>query len=336
MMRVAAYAVLDDGDNFLRFLKQYGVEDVVLMGASSEAEWRARFPLERGAAPGATWSVDELARLRRRVEAVGLKPFAMENPLPPWCMDRIKLGLPGWDSQIENVAATIRHLGQADIPIFGYHWMVNPPDMLRASWRTAFEVPGRGEASIESFDMAVADGLPLFRDRLYTEDEMWANYTTFIEAIRPVLVESGVKLALHPDDPPVEQLGGVPRLFRSFEGFERAMTIAATPMSGLNFCLGNWTAMGTDIVAAVQHFGSRGQILYGHVQGVNGAVPRFQECFLDQADCDFPAVLHALASVGFDGGLIPTHFPHTDIDLAPQYQGHAFGIGYVKGMLAML
>ena len=81
--------------------------------------------------------------------------------------------------------------------------------------------------------------------------------------------------------------------------------------SGLNFCLGNWTAMGTDILAAIRHFGERGQIVYGHAQGVQGTVPKFQECFLDEADCDFLAVLQAFKEVGFDSapasGTLSTH-----------------------------
>ena len=106
-----------------------------------------------------------------------------------------------------------------------------------------------------------------------------------------------------------------------------------SPASGLNFCLGNWTAMGTDILAAIRHFGERRQIVYGHAQGVQGTVPKFQECFLDEADCDFLAVLQAFKEVGFDSVLLPGHCPHTLYENEIGGQGFVYAVGYLKGLL---
>ena len=106
--------------------------------------------------------------------------------------------------------------------------------------------------------------------------------------------------------------------------------------SGLNFCLGNWSAMGADIPAAIRHFGERGQIVYGHVQGVQGTVPRFQESFLDEADCDFLAVLRSLDEVGFDGALLPGHNPHTLYENEIGGLGFVYAVGYLKGLLNAL
>ena len=111
------------------------------------------------------------------------------------------------------------------------------------------------------------------------------------------------------------------------------MDIADSPMSSLNLCLGNWTAMETDIVAAIRHFGNRGQIFCGHAQGVKGVAPTFDECFLDEADCDFLAVIRALNDVEFDGCLAPAHFPSTVGDTRSAHHGSAYAFGYMRALL---
>ncbi len=335
-MRICAYARLDAGGDYLRFLKQFGVDDVVLSSAS-HPDSEQRFSTENADKSGAHWDFQDLVLVRVRCENAGLKVAAIENPVPAWCYDRIIFGLPGRDQQIENILVTIRNMGRADIPVFGYNWMGNPPGATRYSWRTSLATPGRAGSEVSSFDMEIAKNEPLFRDRVYTEKEMWDNYEYFIKAIIAEAESAGVRLALHPDDPPVEQLGGVPRLFNGLEGFERAMDIAGnSTASGLNFCLGNWSAMGADIPAAIRHFGERGQIVYGHVQGVQGTVPRFQESFLDEADCDFLAVLRSLDEVGFDGALLPGHNPHTLYENETGGLGFVYAVGYLKGLLNAL
>ena len=332
-MRICSYARLDERDDYLHFLKQYGVDDVVL-SSTSHPDAAQRFSIENADKPGAHWDFLDLVLVRKRCEDAGLRVIGIENPLPSCCYNRAMLGLPGRDQQIENVITTIRNMGKAGIPVYGYHWMVNQPGVTRNSWRTSLTTPGRGGSHVSSFDMEIAKHSPLFRDREYTDDEMWGNYDYFIRAILPEAEAAGVRLALHPDDPPLEKLGGIPRLFHDFEGFHRGMDIANnSPASGLNFCLGNWTAMGTDILAAIRHFGERGQIVYGHAQGVQGTVPKFQESFLDEADCDFLAVLQAFKEVGFDSVLLPGHCPHTLYENEIGGQGFVYAVGYLKGLL---
>lgn len=331
-IRVGAHILLDADGDFPQFLKQYGVDDV-LGGFWNHPDYTG----DVGAATIDTsqpyWTTAGLIQLRQRCTDAGFRLLGLENPVPPWYYDRIMLGLPGRDRQIEHFITTIRQMGEAGLRILGYHWMANPPGVARASSRTTLGTAGRGGARAESFDIALARALPQFRDRVFTTEEMWANYTYFIRAVVPVAEQAGVRLSLHPDDPPIPEIGGIPRLFHDPAGFQRAMEIAASPASGLNFCLGNWTAMGTDILAAIRHFGGQGLIVHGHVQGVKGVVPNFRECFLDEADCDFPAVFRALAAVGFDGIMIPAHFPRTIHDTPRQHQGHAFGFGYVKALI---
>ncbi len=331
-MRICAYSRPDAKGEYLRFLKQYGIEDVVLT-VNDHPDAERRFARENADKPGAQWEFLDLMQARKRCEDAGLRAVAIENPVPTWCYERIVLGLPGRDQQIENLQTTIRNMGRAGIPILGYHWMVNHSTAIRNAWRTSETTSGRGGARVSSFDLELARHSPLFRDREFSDEEMWANYEYFVRAIVPVAEEAGVRLAIHPDDPPVEKLGGIPRLFHDFEGHRRAMEMADSTSSGLNLCLGNWTAMGTDILAAIRHFGQRGQLVYGHLQGVQGKVPRFSECFVDEADCDFASVLRTLKEVGFDSVLLPGHCPLTLFEDERGNQGFLYAVGYARALI---
>src|SRR5690349_18055231 len=142
------------------------------------------------------WEVADLAWLRRRCDQYGLRLEALEN-VPVGFYDRAMLGLEGRDEQIANYQATIRHMGEAGIPILGYHWMPN------GVWRTP-NVKGRGGAIATAFDMAQIESAPLvwgvrkhplLGDRELSAEQMWDNYRYFMERVLPVAEQSGVILA---------------------------------------------------------------------------------------------------------------------------------------------
>ena len=190
----------------------------------------------------------------------------------------------------------------------------------------------------------------LIADREYSEDEFWDNYAYFITRVLPVAEDEGVKLAIHPNDPPVERLGGLPCLMRSREMIEKALSIHPSDAHGLTFCLGNWGAMGADLVAAIRHFGPLGKLLYVHFQATQGTVPNFTECFVSDADYDAYELIAALDEVGFDGVMIPGHVPQismdnewrTELSVNKTPYGHPMGgaaaraytIGYLQGLIA--
>ena len=281
------------------------------------------------------WEVADLLWLRKRCEDHGLRLEAIENT-PVSFYDKAMLGLPGRDEQIENYQATIRNLGQAGIPLLGYDWMPN------GVWRTSNTTLGRGGALVTSFDLSLAADHPLVygvkehplaEGRTFTEEEMWQNYTYFMNAVIPVAEEAGVKLALHPDDPPVPMLGGVARIFYHFDGFKRAMEIAPSPNSGLDFCMGCWSEMGPNVIDAIRYFGERGKIFYVHFRDVQGTVPVFQECFLGEGNVDVVAAIRALKEVNFTGFIIDDHVPHMVDDTAWGHRGRAHATGYIQALL---
>jgi mannonate dehydratase len=273
-----------------------------------------------------SWDFLDLLELRTTCENYGLRLEAIEN-VPPSFYDKAMLGLPGRDEQIAAYQTTIRNMGAAGIPILGYHWMPNHV------WRTSFTTPGRGGARASSFDLDLVKNAPLTHGRVYSADELWASYEYFITSVLPVAEEAGVKLALHPDDPPVDSLGGIPRLFKNFEGFERAMAIGDSPNHGLDLCLGCWSEMGCKVIEVIEHFGGQGKIFYVHFRDVQGTVPKFRECFLGEGNMDVVEVMRALKRVGFDGFMIDDHVPHVIDDTEWGHRGRAHATGYLQAMV---
>ncbi len=323
-MRVAIGQFKELSEERLTFARQLGAGGVQL-----------NTPLLPG---DAQWEETDLRRLRERCDAYGLKLEAIEN-VPNHFFDKAMLGLPGRDEQIEHYQATIRHMGKAGIPILGYHWM--PLHV----WRTSGSTKGRGDTLVTSFDMDLIDGPmvhgirrhPLLEGREVTADELWANYLYFMKAVLPVAEESGVKLALHPDDPPVPSLGGVARIFGDFAGFKRAMDAFPSPNSGLDFCMGCWSEMAPTatpgVIEAIRYFGEQGKLFYVHFRDVQGTVPCFQECFLGEGNVDVVAAMQALHEVGFTGFFLDDHVPHMIDDTEWGHRGRAFATGYIMALV---
>jgi mannonate dehydratase len=305
------------------FIRQLGVQDILF----NLIPGTPHLPGENG-----RWEYNDLLMLRSRCEDAGLRLMAIEN-VPFNFYDKAMLGLPGRDEQIENIQAIIRNMGRAGIPILGYHFMPN------GVWRTSRTTPGRGGAQVTSFDMALVEDAPLTHDRVYTEDEMWANYEYYITALLPVAEEEGVRLALHPDDPPVESLGGIARLMRSFSGFKRAMEIGDSPMHGLDFCVGSWSEMPpgeAGVLEGIKHFASQGKIFYVHFRDVLGNVPKFREAFVNEGNCNMFEVMKTLKDSGFTGFMITDHVPHIVDDTPWGHRGRAHAIGYMAALLEII
>ncbi len=316
VMRIAIGQFNEPSHERLTFAKQLGVSGVLLNTPRLPGEHR--------------WEYEDLARLREHVESYGLRLEALENT-PKSFYEQAMLGGPERDRQIEHYQATIRNVGRAGIPILGYHWMPN------SVWRTSgAKTIGRGGVRVTAFEMEQAKSAPLSHDREYTADELWANYERFIKAVIPVAEEADVRLALHPDDPPVPALGGVARIFNSFEGFRRGSEIVPSASWGLDFCMGCWSEMGghENVVKGIRHFGSRGQIYYGHFRDVQGAPDNFAECFLGEGNVNLVQAMRAFKEVGFTGFLIDDHVPHMVDDSEWNHRGRAYATGYMIALLS--
>ena len=313
-MRAALGQFNELTDEMCQFIKQMGCDDFLMN--------TARLPGE------AQWEYDDLAGLVARARSHDLRLMALEN-VPVAFYDKVMLGQPGRDEQIEHMAATIRNMGKAGIPILGYHWMPN------SVWRTQPPARLRGGAEATRFDGAAHADAPLSHGRVYDAEEIWDNYAYYLERILPVAEEADVRLALHPDDPPVPSLGGVARIFGSFEGFRRGMDTFDSPHHGLDFCMGCWSEMGghDSVMRGFEYFVPQKKVYYIHFRDVRGEADCFHECFIDEGQVDTFAAVRRLRELDFDGFLITDHVPATVGDSPWHHRGRAHAVGFIQALI---
>ena len=338
-MRISLGHVDEYDDTVAAFAHQLGLSSVQLHTPSN--------------LPGVEgyWSVAELQALRDACDDAGLAIEGLEN-VPAAQFWKIQRGVPGRDEQIENYQRTIRNLAEVGITLLGYHFM---PTYV---WRTEMGGTGRGGARVTSFDLADVrrgNALAAYKltpaepiDEPLDADTMWANHQYFLDAVLPVAEAEGVRLALHPDDPPVgEPLGGAARIFTSPAALVEASRRANSPAWALNFCVGTVSEMAgaQSVDAVIDTLGAAGRIAYVHFRDVRGTVPRFTECFLGEGNLDPARVIRRLADVGFDGFIIDDHVPAMIGDVATWgdtsaqaycSRGRAHAIGYLQGVFRAL
>jgi mannonate dehydratase len=321
------------------FLRQHGVEDVLgsyIFHPSfrDTAVWGDQSGVLGFDELSSHWELLDLIQLRNRFDAAGLRLVGLEQAVPRHCLERIQFGLAGRDEQINQLIMTIRNMGRAGLNSLAYSWSINPPGVVNTSWRTSEAMPGRGGARVTSFNLAEISSDYLSRGVRVNRDELFKNYEYFLERVLPAAEEAGIRLAIHPDDPPVESLGGADRLFYDAESHRKALALSSSRFHGIVMCFGNWGVMPGDLLANIHEFGKDDRIVYCHLQGVVGHVPKYHESFLDESDLDWFQILGALRDVGFDGGVFPAHFPDTVFDSAPrQDNGVAYTCGYTRAVI---
>jgi mannonate dehydratase len=218
-------------------------------------------------------------------------------------------------------------MGRAGIPVLGYHFMV------LSVWRTSNTTPGRGQARVTSFDYDLVKDAPLTELGEISDDQMWDNYTYFLKAVMPVAEQAGVKMCLHPDDPPISPIAGVARIFRSHESLKRLTEIVPSDYNGLEFCQGTVSEMPEDVLEAIRYFGSRDKIFYVHFRNVSGPVPTFDETFIDEGHVDMLEAMKLYKEIGFDGPMIDDHSPMVVQDPGYGYRSRAYSLGYMRALM---
>lgn len=322
-MRVAMGSYQPVTDELLQLMKQLGVKDVLLTPH--------RHPGFESAMPmGRAWTYDEITEVQEKIESYGLRLFAFEKmPIPLY---EILLDNDTREEKMDAIKTTIRNMGRAGVPVLGYSG--HPPD---GAVRTSRTVKIRGGAEASAFsDSDIDDGSLLF-DRRYTEDEIWSLYEEYLQEILPIAEEAAITLAVHPSDPPLREIGGIPLLFRNFKNFKKVMEIASSDNHALKFCLGCWSEMDEDIPEVLRYFGGD-NIAYVHFRDVVGTVPEFYETFLDDQRSNFDEykVLQTLQDIDFSGVMTPDHVPMMEGDSDWEFggtTGRTFTIGYLKGLL---
>jgi mannonate dehydratase len=302
----------------------------------------------------------------RRVKQLGVDHVLMGGPPIPWkesqiqtIMDRLKYGgltlgnmmisgfpnaiygRPGRDEEIEKVRQSIRAAGRAGLPVVEYNFYAH---RLVEGY---YEETGRAGAGLTAFDYdRVKDLPPLPAEGARSLKEMWSNITYFLEAVVPAAEESGIRLALHPNDPPAPLSRGSEQIMGSLAGWKRLIEIVPSKSNGITFDCGVTRELGEDPVEVCRYFGTRDRINHVHFRNVRVRVPRekYTEVFLDEGEVDMFEVIKELVRQKYPRLIYPEHPRGLDADreranFKPAYPGgggyagFAYNVGYTRAML---
>ncbi len=320
-------------------IKQAGVDNVVgiLNGGEQDLRMFASVGSEG-------WTLDDREEvpwsyeaLKRNVEIYDDRGFTMIGTEDTAPMDKIRLGQDGRDEQIDNFIEQIRALGKLGIEIMAYNWMA------LSSWgRTHIDIADRGGALVTGYNRAIGQSRDnLLEPGAVTAEDMWSALEYFLKAVVPEAEKAGVRLALHPDDPPQSMDRGVPRIMSSVADYRRMLGIVDSDSNGVTLCQGNFALMSevvdgtTSIPEVIREFGTA-KIPFVHFRDVRGTVEDFQETFHDDGQTNLVDCLQAYSDIGFEGAMRPDHVPTLEGEEndKPGYAilGRLFAIGYIRGL----
>jgi mannonate dehydratase len=270
------------------------------------------------------WAYEPLLELQNRFADHGFDVDVVESRPP---MENVVLGREGRDEEIEAVQTLLRNMGRLDIPVYCWVWTENPLGVLR----TSRSVPDRGDTRQSGYDHEQFEQGPRHPAADITEAELWENLEYFLERVVPVAEEADVKLALHPDDPPISPVRGVPRLVTDVDAYDRILDLYPSDHHGVCLCQGNFGLMDTPIPEAIRHFGD--DVHFVHFRDVEGTPDSFVERWHEDGQTDMAAAIDAYEEVGFEGPIRPDHVGSMDGDEGRGNLGRLYAIGYMRGLI---
>jgi len=302
----------------------------------------------------------------RRVRQLGVSYVLSGGPRVPWTEDDLRTriancktggitlynlmiggyqktlyGQPGRDEEIENVIKSIRAAGKAGLPVVEYNFYAH------RAMEGYYEKVGRANSGHTAFDYdKMKDLPPLEREGAHSLDEMWNNITYFLKAVIPVAHESGVRMALHPNDPPSPMSRGSGQIMGTLAGWKKLISIVDSPSNGITFDCGVTREMGENPVEVAKYFGSRDRINHVHFRNVIVEKPyeKYAEVWLDEGQVDMFAVMKELVRAKYKRTIYPEHPRAIDYDREHPgfrtaypggggYAAFSYNVGYAKAML---
>jgi mannonate dehydratase len=285
------------------------------------------------------WTEDDLKAILERYRGWGL---AVGNIMISGFNNAI-YARPGRDEDIDKVIQSVRAAGKAGLPVIEYNWYAH------RAMEGYFEETDttRAGAGWTGFDYERMKGLPpLENEGAHTADEMWANIAYFLKAVIPEAEKAGVRLALHPNDPPAPLSRGSQQIMGTVEGWKKLISIVDSPSNGITFDCGVTKEMGEDPVEVCGYFASRDRINHVHFRNVKVEKPyeRYTEIFIDEGENNLFAVMRELVRNRYKRLIYPEHPRGIEYDrerpgFRPQYPGgggyaaFAFNVGYARAMM---
>ncbi|MEI6220148.1 MAG: mannonate dehydratase [Actinomycetes bacterium] len=320
-------------------VKQCGVANTVslLQGAEQEQRMFASVgdgKLTAGFTDGIVpWSLEGISRDKAIFASHGIEMIGIEDTAP---MDLIRLGLAGRDEQIAHVIEQIRAMGALGITTLCYNWMAV------SSWaRTRTDIVSRGGALVTGFKLSDTEEMSRIAEPgQYSQEQLWDALKYFLDAVIPEAEAANVRLGMHPDDPPLREMRGMPRVMNSIENYRRLLDLYPSRSNGITLCQGNFALMTDDLPSVIREFGARDAIAFVHFRDIVGDATDFEEAFHDAGQNDLPACIAAYKEVGFDGPMRPDHVPtmYGETNERPAYEtlGRLFAPGYIRGLIHAL
>jgi mannonate dehydratase len=315
---VAPLDVKSITDQSMRAVKQLGVNHVLMGG------------------PPMPWTEPQLRTVLDKCKTGGL---VVGNMMIGGFPNTI-YGRPGRDNEIELFKQSIRAAGKVGLPTIEYNFYAH------RAIEGYYEVNGRGGAGLTGFDIDRVKSLPpLPEEGVHTLEEMWNNITYFLKAVIPVAEQCGVRLALHPNDPPIALSRGSGQIMRTVDGWKHLIRIVDSPSNGITFDCGVTRETGHDPVEVCRYFGTRDRINHVHYRNPTVVVPydKYVEGFIDAGDINMLAVMQELVKLKYKRLIYPEHERALDYDRTVGihnqypggggYAGMVFDIAYARAML---
>ena len=295
---------------------------------------------------GSLWTFEELHSLKAAINAEGLELAAIENFDPSHWHD-ILLDGPRKQEQLEDIKTIIRRLGQVGIPCMGYNFSI------AGVWGHVKGPWARGGAESVAFlgpdgpaETEIANGMVwnMVYDPValpgtigtITHKQLWQRLADFLQEVVPVAEEADVRLAAHPDDPPMPTIRNTARLVYQPDYYQKLLDLQPSYYNGLEFCLGSLAEMTEgNLYEVIDKYSRQDKVSYVHCRNVRGKVPDYQEVFIDEGDIDVLRALRILHQNDFEGVVIPDHTPEMSC-AAPWHAGMAYALGYLKAIVTIL
>jgi mannonate dehydratase len=276
-----------------------------------------------------------LQSIKEEFQKAGFNLYGLEGD--QFDMSPIKLGLANRDEVIEQYQNMIRNMGQLDIPLLCYNFMA-----VFGWFRTGTSVLERGGALCSEFNVDVIKNQLVPEDQRISEEALWQNFFYFLNAVLPVAEESGVQMALHPDDPPLSPLKGVARIFTTADSFDRILKLYPSASNGITFCQATFKTMGEDIKSISERWIKDRKVFFIHLRDIEGDKFKFRETFPDNGTTRMSEMLQHYFDAGFDGPLRPDHVPtmygetqnafNGGMSVGYEVTGKVFAVGHIKGI----
>ena len=326
----SAWAIGNLTDEVIETSKQLGVKNIIHYGGPGQTDWG-----------GKSRTLEQYKDLIMKMKTNDLELVSFEGGFVgnPSYWD-VFTGGPKRDEAIEDLISQITDMARAGVPAYGYNWMPlgwvrSEPTYIRGNSKaTAFDSADSnlffgGKKDIEN----IGDNYHL------TKEMLWENLEYWIKAVTPVAEQEGIKLGIHPDDPPVDEVGGVPRIMNSFESFKRLIEIYPSDHNAIEFCQGTFSEMDENIYEMIEYFASRNKVLYVHFRNVSGPNPnKFNEEFINTGYVDMHKAMKIYKDAGYKGCFMDDHCPdiYGDKEFPGNlggYRSRIFAQGYIQALL---